>query len=367
MPAEIAHFRGQLVDLAAVLAGERAQVEQARLDLVERGGIEHERLARGGELVLRLPRLDHRAIKRGECLGEQRMLGRDPVEPPGSGAQVGERRVRTVPQMAQFLEVAGQLLALLHRAAGFGEPILLAFLGRQRGQLGEVGKQQVLVGLRLLDRPARLVQLRQRRAPLRPCGGDACHVRAGVAVEQRAVAARVDQAAIVVLAVQLDQRAADFPQERDADRLVVDPRARAAVRLHRAPQDQRLAGFDEDVGFGKRSVHRFGQRREFEGCGDARLVLARAHQPGIRAIAQHQAERIEQDRLARPGLAGEHAKARAERKFQPFDQHHVPDGKRSQHRSAAGLAQRLLRVTGQPPIAHSHRARNRLRLIRKTS
>ena len=61
-------------------------------------------------------------------------------------------------------------------------------------------------------------------------------------VEQGAVAARIEQAAIVVLAVDLDQRGAELAQQPGGDRLVVDEGAAAAVGLDDAADDERLAG-----------------------------------------------------------------------------------------------------------------------------
>ena len=64
---------------------------------------------------------------------------------------------------------------------------------------------------------------------------------------------------------------------------------------------------------------------------DRGRVLARADQPAVGARAQRQAERVEQDRLAGAGLAGQHAKARLELELEPLDQHDVADGELPQH------------------------------------
>ena len=55
------------------------------------------------------------------------------------------------------------------------------------------------------------------------------------------MAARVEQAAIVMLAVDLDQHGAELAQQAGRDRLVVDEGAAAAVGLDDAADDQRLA------------------------------------------------------------------------------------------------------------------------------
>ena len=208
-------------------------------------------------------------------------------------------------------------------------------------------QQQVLVGLGLGDPGAGLGQLRFGLAPLPPRGLDALDVAGPVAVEQRAVAARVDQPAVVVLAVQLDQRRGDRPQQRGADRLVVDEGLAPAVGAQRAAQDQRLARLDLDLGLGQRFAHRFGQRGELERRGNARPLLARADQRGFRPVAEHQPERVEQDRLARPGLAGQHPEPAGEGEVQRLDQHDVPDSQTGQHPGQA-LGSRPITGNRQP-------------------
>ena len=55
------------------------------------------------------------------------------------------------------------------------------------------------------------------------------------------------------------------------------------------------------------------------------------------APALVEAESIEQDRLARAGLAGEHAEPRPERQVERFDQHDVADGELGQHGGEASI------------------------------
>src|SRR3546814_16948430 len=67
---------------------------------------------------------------------------------------------------------------------------------------------------------------------------------AAIGVEQGAVAAWVEQAAIVMLAVDFDQRAAEVAQQGGRTGLIVDEGAAAAVGLDDATDDQRFARFD---------------------------------------------------------------------------------------------------------------------------
>ena len=327
----------------------RAQFEQPRLDAVELGGLERQRLGRLLQPLLGLARLDHRAVERRERLGEQGMLVADPVEPSRGGAKLRERGIRAVPDEPQRLEVARQLLALLHVGADKREALLLAFLGRQRSQLGEMREQQVLVGLALRDRGARRLEPYLGRAPLGPGVLDSGQVAAGITVEQRAMAARIDQAAVVVLAVQLDQRRGELAQQRRADRLVVDPRPRSAIGPDPPPQDQRLARLELDFGLRQGQPDRLRQLGELEGRGDARLLLAGAHQRSLGAIAEHQPERVEQDRLAGAGLPGQHAETRPAGEVERLDQDDVADRERGQHGRAS--------ITGGP-LAAQRRTRS---------
>ena len=61
------------------------------------------------------------------------------------------------------------------------------------------------------------------------------------------------------------------------------------------------------------------------------LLRAAAHQIGPPAPAEHEAERVQQDRLAGPGLPGQHVQARPELDLQPVDDQDVADFKAAQH------------------------------------
>ena len=124
--------------------------------------------------------------------------------------------------MAQHLEIAGQPLALLHIGAPQRELVLLARFGRERGQFRQMRQQQILVGFGLGSGCAGSIGNAARGLPRLPRRAQAGRIHPGEAVEQRAVAARIYQPAIVMLAVQFDQRRGELPQQRDADRLVVD-------------------------------------------------------------------------------------------------------------------------------------------------
>ena len=138
----------------------------------------------------------------------------------------------------------------------------------------------------------------------------------------------IDEGAVVVLAVNFDQRGAERAQHLHADRLIVDEGAGAAVgKLHPA-HDQFVIAAEIVVG-------EYAARRmclgDVEDGGHLPLLGALAHQRRIAARAERKREGIEQDRFAGAGLAGQHGKAGAEIDVQPIDQDDVADGKAGQH------------------------------------
>ena len=140
-------------------------------------------------------------------------------------------------------------------------------------------------------------------------------VGAGVAVEQRAVAARIDQPAIVVLAVQFDQRRRQLAQQRRADRLVVDEGL--AMPPSALSWRRRISGSPGSTSISASSSasrSAGGSAANSKLAVDARLVLAARAPAALSArLPSTRPERIEQDRLARAGLARQHAQPAARR------------------------------------------------------
>ncbi len=154
------------------------------------------------------------------------------------------------------------------------------------------------------------------------------------------MAARTEQAAIVMLAVHLDQHRAELAQQAERDRLIVDEGAAAAIGADDAADDKRLARLALQAILREQGARRM-ILRKLEADIDHRLRLPVAHQPAVGAGAEREAERVEQDRLARPRLAGEHAEARAEFEIQALDQHDVANGEPGQHRPDCATAEKL--------------------------
>ena len=179
-------------------------------------------------------------------------------------------------------------------------------------------------------------------------------VVAGEPVEQVAMRSFVQQAPLLELAVDLDQFPAQSPEKAGGNRNIVDEGAGASVLPERPPQNQFLVRIDFQVP--KR------RPRFPPGCieagGNIGPFRTGPDKPAIGPRAQSQAQRIEQDRLARAGLAGKHGKTRPEGQVQPFDQYHIADSKPAEHGGRAlslgGRRRRLGRRLGRsatPPGA----------------
>ncbi len=171
-----------------------------------------------------------------------------------------------------------------------------------------------------------------------------------------------------MLAVQFDEETRHFAQQADADRLVVDEGLALAVGPELPAHDQRFAVLDLDIRIVEPLGQPLRQRGEFETGRNAGLVGAAPHQSAVGAIAQHQPQRVEQDRLARPGFARQHAQSPPEGQVERFDQHDVADGEAGQH-SASLLANAETRVSSASPaidkLAAIARIRRRKRRVSK--
>ena len=169
------------------------------------------------------------------------------------------------------------------------------------------------------------LRLRLLGTPLLPQALDLARVRfeAAEGVQKPPMRSGIDQGALVVLAVNLDKCSADRLHDLHAHRLVVDEGAGAAVRELDAAQDQLVLGGNA-VGIDQRA------RRvvigEIEGRRHLALLGTMPDQRNVAARTERERKRIEQDRLAGAGLAGERSKALREIDIEPLDQNDVTDG-----------------------------------------
>ncbi len=112
----------------------------------------------------------------------------------------------------------------------------------------------------------------------------------------------VEQAVLLHLALDLDQRVAQPTQQRHRGRLVVDEGTAAAVAADGTAERQHVLVVQA-------LLRQDGVRRMFarqiEGCGNRGLGRAAPHGSAVGARAQRQPERVDQDGFARTGLASQ--------------------------------------------------------------
>ena len=233
-------------------------------------------------------------------------------------------------RLLRLAQVGGDLLALHHGGATGGQRGLLAILGRELLQF--VGGVAEVIGFArgALHAGAMLLQRGVGGAAGVPERFDRRDVlfETGEGVEQAAVGGGIDQRALVVLAVDLDQGGTDRLQRLHADRLVVDEGAGAAVG-ELDPAEDHLAGIVQPVL--REDLRRGVIFGDIEHGSDLPLLRAVAHEAGIAAAAERQRKGIEQDGFARTGLAGQNREARCEFDIEPFDQDDVTDRQTRQH------------------------------------
>ena len=171
-------------------------------------------------------------------------------------------------------------------------------------------------------------------------------------IEQAAMGCGIEQRAVVMLAVNFDQRRTEALEHLHADRRVVDEGAGAAVGKLHATQDQFV--FRRNV-VGRQQRARGMAGGDVEGRDHLPLLGALAHQPRVAAPAQRQREGIEQDRLAGAGLAGQHRQAGGKIDVQPVDQDDVADRKPCEHGLAAALTDHAQGVASRHLDRHLRR------------
>ena len=280
---ELARQTRQLVGLDAVLARHCAQLEQPRLVILEAGGIEPQIGLRLAQLLLGNRALDHRAVDRSERVGKRGMVLGDAFEHARRLAELGEPAIRSFEPILDRQQILGDLFRTLHRPAAIGERFLLARLGRERAQFADGMFEPLAVARRGVDRRARFGERRLGIAQRLVAGGGRSRRNAPERVEQRTMTARVEQPAIVMLPVDLDEIRREFAQQSGRRRLIVDEGAAAAIGLDDAADHQRLAGVELEPVFGKQRNDRAIRRGGIEGRGDDRLRGTLADEAGLAA------------------------------------------------------------------------------------
>ena len=149
-------------------------------------------------------------------------------------------------------------------------------------------------------------------------------------IEQSAMRGRIDQRAVVMLAVQLHQPGSHGAQGLRADRLIVDAGARPPVGELNALENE--VAVDEDV-MRRRRQPRGMIRRKIERGDDLPLRLPLPHEAAVAARPERKRQGVEKDGFPGAGFAGEHGKPAIEIQIEAIDQHDVANRELDQHRA----------------------------------
>ena len=263
-------------------------------------------------------------------LDQHRSLRGAPLQPADDAGEFRHRRFRSGDGIVSFAQILGDLFRLHHDGAARGERGLFARFGLELVEFVDGVAQPVAFAFGPLDLGAVAVGFFLRGAARLPQAGDF----RGVAfertegVEQAAMRGGVDQCAVVMLAVNLDQHRAQLLHHLHGDRLVVDEGAGAPVGELDAAQDQLILG--RNIVGGQNGAGRM-LLRHLEHGDDLALLQPLAHQSLVAAAAERQREGVQQDRFAGAGLAGQHGKVPGEIDVEPVDQDDIADGETSEH------------------------------------
>ncbi len=321
----------QLARFDAVLARDGFERRQSRLDpfLPRRIGIERvgvmtqarQRLARGNRCLLELRgRRLERGIEADE-LPQHTLRTRQGRR--DAAVVAGQQGLDLCGAFGQAAE-AGDALAFLDHRFGF------ARLGIERLQFGDEMTQQVeprfAVARTLLEGGALFVE----RLPGRMRRAHGCVLRGqlAAAVERLALVTAARQRLELELAVHVDQQFAECAQRLHRHRLAVQVGAAAAIGADDSSQLALAVVLDRlFIEPGQRG-RVAGQRERRADLGPLRAV---PHRPAVRATADGQQQRVDQDRLAGAGFAREHGEAAVELEFDRLDDGEVANLQVRQH------------------------------------
>ena len=149
-----------------------------------------------------------------------------------------------------------------------------------------------------------------------------------------------------MLTVDVDENAAGLPQQQHRNGLAVDVCPGAAVRRQNPAHHELVAALDRLLLQPAQQSRR--RLAQIEGRGDLGPLGPVADHFRSAAAAGQQLQRIDQDRFAGAGLAGEHRESRVELELDGLDDGEVADLQSDEHGgSALGVAAAPVQLRAQ--------------------
>ncbi len=338
--AQLVRLRDHDVERAAVLARQPAQQREALVDPREPLGIALEPVRVPAELVRGV--IDQRLD-----LGQ---LHADLVE-PGIGApralDLARRRRDAIARavvaaVEQLLGRARRALQLVDRREPYALELDRRILARHERRaielvelIAQVVDARVALARIAAERGHRIVAPAQLRPRDRHRFAEPrfTAVARDERIEDLEVTRRIDEALMLVLARQIHEQPAELGEPRRGRQRAVDVRAAAPAALdHAADRD-----FVVDLACGQARAVEHAEHTRAQILGDLddrlddRLVGSRARDVRRRAPAAQQVHRLDDQRLARAGLAREHVHAGAELDLDIGQDREVRDSQMPQH------------------------------------
>ena len=290
-----------------------------------------ELLAPAPELVESLGIVGHPLVRDPELL-------RDVVELGLGGADAGlELRKRGSPgqrvdRLAERVEPgafdrvvgAGQRLAVRRgvreeRLLGFEHCLLVLVVDRRGGDLVHLEAEQIDLARTRAFIAAECSKIGRDRTRFCASGavGGKCRERgfARVPIERASLHRRIEQRLVRVLSVQIHEAGAAFGELTDGREPTIDVRATARVARHDAGEHDLLTGLRID-----------------EAALDARFGRAVAHERRVGASTDEQLQRLDQQCLARAGLAGDRGEPGAQHEIEIGNDAEIHDMQLDEHR-----------------------------------
>ena len=333
--------RWQCVGPDAILARDVVERREPRLDARELRRIDVELREIAAQLARRLVELDprgldqrddfaQRGVVRGGCLQLRGERSEPPRERAVAFADFVFRGARRLGQRRGMRETR---LHLRHRRPFVGADAERGeLLQSRRERFAERDAGRVGLGRRV----ARL----DRRTPLAP----RVRARAGQrreapeGVQQRALRVGARQRLVRVLPVEIDQHLADGFLLRERGGTAVDPRAALPLRIQHPAQQQRVLIVVAREPFVREPRRDLVAAADVEHRGELGARSTRAQLPRFEAVAQQEAQRVEQDRLAGARLAGEHREPARELEVERLDDDEIADGEETKHAMRKAMA-----------------------------
>ena len=260
------------------------------------------------------------------------------------GLQRGERAARDRVRVALLgiVEEGDRGLRRLDQAAAVHEPLALleqlrelAVLHVERFELADLELHELGARVAVAHAALEIERAVQQREPhaLQPRDLAGEPFEAARGVEQLALRGRAHERLEFVLAVDVDQQYADLAQQLQRHGLAVQVRAAAAVAADEATDRQLVGRVDRLLA--QQPHQRTTRIAEVETAAHLGALGAVAHDFAAGATAGEQLQRIDDDRLAGAGLAGEHGQAGPELDLGGIDDRQIADLQVGQHRFTA--------------------------------